>query len=96
MKPKKIILATVVLAVLTGGLYLGLRHSHAWKGVDENVVEKFAEAAGRPARKPYIDTDQGDVLLLVFLLAGTAGGFLLGYNFRTLFGDAPAKHAPDA
>lgn len=96
MKWKKIILATLALAVLTGSLYWGLHHSHEWKGVDENVVEKFAEQAGHPARKPYIDTDRGDLLLLVFLLAGTAGGFLLGYNFRTLFGDAPKKHEPDA
>ena len=56
-----------------------------WKGVDETVVEKFAEEAGHPSRKPYINTDQGDLLLLVFLIAGTVGGFIGGYSYRNLF-----------
>jgi hypothetical protein len=57
----------------------------AWEGVDVNVVEKFAEKAGRPARTPLINTDQGDLLLFVFLLAGITGGFIGGYLFRGLF-----------
>lgn len=56
-----------------------------WAGVDENVVEKIAEEHGRAARPSLINTDQGDLLLFVFLLAGTLGGFVLGYNFRRLF-----------
>ena len=62
-----------------------------WTGVDENVVEKFAEEAGRPARDPLINTDKGDLLLFVFLLAGTAGGFVAGYFYRGLFVDAKIK-----
>jgi len=61
----------------------------AWEGVDVNVVEKFAEQAVRPARTPLINTDQGDLLLFVFLLAGITGGFIGGYLFRGLF--APPK-----
>jgi len=56
-----------------------------WKGVDKKVVERFAEEAGRPARAPLIDTDRGDLLLFVFLLAGAVGGFVAGYCFRALF-----------
>ncbi len=56
-----------------------------WAGVDESVIEKFAEKAGRPAWKPFINTDQGDILLFVFLLAGAVGGFAAGYWFRILF-----------
>ena len=56
-----------------------------WSGVDETVVEKFAEEAGRPPRDPFINTDQGDLLLFVFLVAGAAGGFVCGYCFRSLF-----------
>lgn len=56
-----------------------------WAGVDEVVVEKFASEAGRAARAPYINTDQGDLLLFVFLLAGIAGGFFLGYWYRVIF-----------
>lgn len=56
-----------------------------WSGVDETVVEKVAKEHGRTAWTPFINTDQGDLLLFVFLLAGAAGGFIVGYNFRKLF-----------
>ncbi|MGD0900503.1 MAG: hypothetical protein ABR915_21940 [Thermoguttaceae bacterium] len=62
-----------------------LAEGGGWKGVDETVVEKFAEEAGRPAREPYINTDQGDLLLFLFLTAGAIGGFIAGYTFRGLF-----------
>ena len=65
----------------------------SWPGVDEAVIEKVAEKAGRPAREPFINTDQGDLLLFAFLLAGIGGGFVAGYNFRTLF---PPKRARGA
>jgi ABC-type cobalt transport system substrate-binding protein len=56
-----------------------------WPGVDEAVVEKFAKELGREARDPYIDTDQGDLLLFLFALAGAAGGFVIGYYWHKLF-----------
>lgn len=56
-----------------------------WGGVDVNVVEKYAQEYGREARAPYINTDQGDLLLFVFALAGSVGGFVLGYNWQKLF-----------
>jgi hypothetical protein len=55
-----------------------------WPGVDESVVEKYAKEHGREAREPFINTDQGDLLLFVFLLAGTAGGFIAGYYWKEL------------
>ena len=55
-----------------------------WPGVDESVVEKFASERGREAHDPLINTDQGDLLLFVFLLAGTIGGFAAGYYWRML------------
>ena len=71
-------------------LVLVLSHQHPassadkWSGVDESVVEKYAKENGREARKPLINTDQGDLLLFVFLLAGTIGGFAAGYSWRML------------
>jgi cobalt/nickel transport system permease protein/cobalt/nickel transport protein len=66
-----------------------------WEGVDKTVVEKYAAQSGHPAREPYLNTDQGDLLLFVFLLAGAIGGFIAGYAFRSLFppkkGEAPAE-----
>lgn len=58
--------------------------SDKWGGVDESVVEKYAEEHGRAARDPLINTDQGDLLLFVFLVAGAIGGFAAGYYWRML------------
>ena len=55
-----------------------------WTGVDEAVVEKIAREHGREARKPFIDTDTGDLLLFIFLVAGAVGGFAAGYCWRAL------------
>lgn len=55
-----------------------------WPGVDETVVEKYAKEQGRAAREPFINTDQGDLLLFVFLTAGAIGGFAAGYYWRKL------------
>ncbi len=60
-----------------------------WGGVDESVVEKYAEEHGRAARDPFINTDQGDLLLFVFLLAGAVGGFAAGYYWRELMERRP-------
>ncbi len=55
-----------------------------WLGVDETVVAKYAAAYGREPVDPLINTDQGDLLLFVFLLGGTLGGFICGYYWRVL------------
>lgn len=64
-----------------------------WPGVDESVVEKYAKEHGREARAPFIDTDQGDLLLFVFLLGGTLGGFVAGYSWRMLIAEKAPKEA---
>jgi L-lactate permease len=64
------------LAVVSG--------AEKWTGVDESVIEKYAKEHGREARTPLINTDQGDLLLFVFLLAGAVGGFFAGYYWKTL------------
>lgn len=55
-----------------------------WTGVDEAVVQKIAKEHGREKTAPLINTDQGDLLLFVFLLAGAVGGFAAGYCWRAL------------
>jgi len=62
-----------------------------WPGVDETVVEKYAKEHGREAREPFINTDQGDLLLFVFLLAGTVGGFIAGYSWKKLLERKPPE-----
>jgi len=83
---KNVAIACLTVVVLALGLYLGLKsYLGEWSGVDETVIEKFAEAANRPPAEPLINTDQGDLLLFFFLVAGAAGGFVGGYYFRELF-----------
>lgn len=55
-----------------------------WQGVDEAVVQRIAREHGREARKPLIDTGQGDLQLFAFLAAGAVGGFIAGYCWRAL------------
>ncbi len=63
---------------------LGEPEPGTYSGVDELIVERYAEAAGRKAWEPFINTDRGDLLLFVFLIAGISGGFMLGYFYRAL------------
>jgi hypothetical protein len=84
MKVRRVVLVLTLPACLMA-LPSPVRASADWDGVDKKVVEKFAQAAGRPAREPLINTDRGDLLLFVFLAAGAAGGFVAGYCFRALF-----------
>ena len=89
-KMKQTALIVICLCVAAIFMALLMTKDTQWSGVDETVVEKFAHEAGRAARDPYINTDQGDILLFVFLLAGVAGGFVLGYYFRVIFTDKRA------
>lgn len=83
---RKTAMACVVTLLLASLPCLGAKNQPAkWSGVDETVVEKFAEKAGHPPREPFINTDRGDLLLFVFLVGGSAGGFISGYYFRELF-----------
>lgn len=82
---KCLISSLFILSFVVFSLWCHTAHTTEWAGVDETVVEKFAKEAGRLPVEPLINTDQGDLLLFVFLLAGTAGGFVGGYYFRILF-----------
>jgi len=55
-----------------------------WAGVDEAVVERLAAEAGRRPWAPLLDA-QGDLRSFLFLSAGIAGGFIVGYLYRLLF-----------
>jgi ABC-type cobalt transport system substrate-binding protein len=62
-----------------------------WPGVDDSVIGKYAKEHGREPKQPLIDTDQGDLLLFAFFFAGTAGGFVGGYYWRTLMMEKAPK-----
>ncbi len=76
-----LLLVTIMLLITC---HSSLVTAAEWTGVDESVVEKVAKEHGREAKEPLINTDQGDLLLFAFLLAGAVGGFAAGYYWRTL------------
>jgi len=78
---------TLLLAILFIFLFVksDIMASEKWSGVDEAVVEKYAKKYGVEPKEPLINTDQGDLLLFIFTLAGSVGGFVAGYNFRKIF-----------
>lgn len=80
----KLIFIYLFLLITLNSLLITAAAPAKWGGVDESVVEKYAEEHGRAASDPLINTDQGDLLLFLFLLAGTVGGFIAGYNWRRL------------
>ena len=81
----------IIVFVFLPGLLSFAFASEKWIGVDESVVEKFAKEHGREAREPLLNTDQGDLLLFLFLLAGTIGGFVGGYYWRILIFEKSPK-----
>ena len=57
------------------------------RGMDEAVNEHLAQAAGRPAREPFINTEaMGDLWNMLLLLAGGICGFIIGRWWHLLWG----------
>lgn len=83
----------LISLIIVFSLGLPVTGAEKWPGVDETVVEKIAREHGREARTPFINTDQGDLLLFVFLLAGAVGGFVAGYSWRMLMVEKGSKAA---
>lgn len=79
-----IFFAVFLLITIHFSLFTCVYASEKWGGVDESVIERFAKEFGIEPKEPFINTDQGDLLLFMFLLAGAAGGFAAGYYWRAL------------
>jgi ABC-type cobalt transport system substrate-binding protein len=77
----KIAVCSLLLVVLAFGAPAAVA---GYVGADEAVVGKFAASAGRKPAPPIMDADSGELGRLLWLMAGVAGGFALGYCFRSL------------
>jgi ABC-type cobalt transport system substrate-binding protein len=91
---KVLLLHVILLPTVLYTFYFFTLAPRPWTGVDEAVVEKIAAEHGREAKPPLINTDKGDLLLFLFLLAGAAGGFVAGYSWRKLISEK--KQGPQA
>jgi ABC-type cobalt transport system substrate-binding protein len=89
---KRLILFSLILLLLALSS-LPVSASEKWSGVDKAVVEKIANEHGREAKSPLINTEQGDLLLFVFLIAGAVGGFAAGYYWKTLLVNKAGRNA---
>ena len=90
MKTRRYQALGIILLLINCCLPLVAAAEEKWAGVDDTVVGKYAKAHGREKRVSYINTDQGDLLLFVFLLAGVLGGFTAGYSWCLLINKKPA------
>jgi len=91
---KRTLIAILILIALCAFFFSIWSSADAeWSGVDTTVVAKFAKEAGRPPSEPLLHTERGDILLFLFLIAGTAGGFVGGFYFRDLFPPRPGASA---
>ncbi len=85
--------AVIVVGLAVWGWLTLAGHNQAsvpWAGAD-NIITKIAEDAGRQARAPLINTDQGDLLLFIFAMGGAVGGFIIGYLWRKLISEKAKK-----
>ncbi len=87
-----VLLISIVILPFNAAAAEGSKESK-WAGVDEAVIEKIAKEHGREAKEPLIGDDQGDLMLFLFLLAGTVGGFAAGYYWRVLITEKRATPA---
>ncbi len=76
-----VLLALFVIPLL-GFAAEGPQEKKAWQGVDEAVVGRVAREHGREPVSSLLF--RGDLPVLMFLLAGAAGGFIAGYYWRKL------------
>ncbi|MHB8172651.1 MAG: hypothetical protein ACYDG6_14105 [Thermincolia bacterium] len=78
-----------LMAIFAVATIISLAMGHSFSGVDEIVnveINQLSIAAGAGERDPFINTDQGNLLLFLFLLSGLVVGFYLGYQWRGIFG----------
>jgi hypothetical protein len=61
-----------------------VRENGIWSDATDVLSRKAAEQAGREARAPYINTEQGNMLVFFFCLGGVAAGSIIGYSWRSL------------
>ena len=94
MNRRNIIAFGFLMILINCSMPLFAAGAEKWSGVDESVVEKYAKEHGREKRESFINTDQGDLQLFVFLLAGVLGGFTAGYYWRVLNSGTSRGNSP--
>jgi len=86
-----IVVLILVLAIVGSVLFARPHAGGPWVDATDTVAEEGASNVGREAADPLINTDQGNMLVFFFTLAGVAGGLVAGYYWRKLMIDENVK-----
>lgn len=81
---KVLMLHMILLPTLIYTLFFFSLAPQSRNGADVTVGNPVAKEQGKGAVTSLVDTDKGDLLLGIFLLAGAIGGFAGGYYWRML------------
>ncbi|PLX98130.1 MAG: cobalt ABC transporter permease [Desulfuromonas sp.] len=81
---KKLLIILIAPVLMSGFVFADEAKPEKWAGIDEAVVEKYAADKGREAAEPLFNVE-GDMLLFLFALAGTIGGFVMGFYWHKVF-----------
>ncbi len=82
------VIALIVILGVLGSIALSgqniVREEGLWSDATDVLSGQTASQAGRQAREPFINTEQGNMLVFFFCLGGVISGFIIGYNCRKL------------
>lgn len=84
---KILMLHMILLPTLIYTLFFFSLAPRSRTSVNEAVVAPVAKEQGKGVLTSLVNSDKGDLLLGIFLLAGAIGGFAGGYYWRMLISE---------
>jgi cobalt/nickel transport protein len=79
-----VVIGILVLAIVGSVIFARFHGEGPWIDATDVVAAQSADNIGREAIDPVINTDQGNMLVLFFSLAGVSAGPVIGYYWRKL------------
>ena len=76
--------AILILAIVGSVIFATPHEDGPWIDSTDVVAEQAANGVGRQATDPLINTDQGNMLVFFFTMAGVMAGPIVGYYWRKL------------
>jgi cobalt/nickel transport protein len=82
-----IVIGFLIMAVAGSIIFARAHEEGPWIDTTDLVSEQSAMTVGRQALGPLINTDQGNMLVFFFTLAGILAGLVIGYYWSKLMTD---------
>lgn len=77
----------IFIMILLAGMWFNPALAEKWEGLDKDIDTYAADSGAVPGSVFHLE---GDLPLFMFALAGTAAGFIMGYNWRRIFKEKEA------